>query len=645
MWWMAVDAFVGIACAVVALYVARFPPPARVAKPTYGSILHAFLFAAGDAAARIWAQNDVAAWLATCVLYVGLTGLIYFWWVMALRIANQTLSQRYIRTQHVEWFVGAGQLVWLAVMFSNPWHGAFVELDPQRNIYQTLWYGYSGYQYLLLASILVLMARSARRAHHWVDRNQATMVFIGTCMPVLGNVIYVGAPEPLPFDPTQLGVAGCIAMNIFAIYRFRLHVGSTVSLGDAMDWDATPSLLTDNVGRLVHINDNGRTLLPDLERGSLVAETLAEVLVDSQTGRPFAPGAFEYDFATSRIGLQGVHHIRLAGTEQRMRMRAVPVGNQLTATGTLIQFLLDASDQPEDALVTQPEPQLEVGVTIGQIDDVDGGAVPATAWPRMVPSGAGKRPRLSERDRPSPVRHIAGGVAHEFNNMLTSVMGNAELARLRLGSGDEKVQRSLSEIINSSERGAELVAKLLLYTGQTTPTLETLNVSDVVLGVIDACRSMLEGVSLRVLVPDAVPVIRADAGQVEQAFTEILKNAVQALDSKDVAGDKRVSIETGERMIGPEDLKTMHNGANVAAGTFVYLRVSDNGAGMSDAVRSRALLPFFSKERSHSGLSLAAVDGIVRLHEGVIEIDSVEGRGTVVTLYFPPVAEAISRSK
>jgi PAS domain S-box-containing protein len=228
---------------------------------------------------------------------------------------------------------------------------------------------------------------------------------------------------------------------------------------------------------------------------------------------------------------------------------------------------------------------------------------------------------------------LAGGIAHDFNNLLVGILGNADLALTELPPGSP-VREIVADIVSSAERAAELAKQMLAYSGK----------GGVLAGNVDL-RSMVEEMAhlleaavsrktnLKLEFGDNVPPVRADVAQLRQVVLDLVTNASEAIG--DAGGS--VTLTTGVMECDRAYLSNTYVDDNLPEGDFSYFEVADNGCGMSEDIVSRIFDPFFTTKFTGRGLGLAAVLGIVRGHEGAINIHSTPGKGTTVRVLFPAV--------
>ena len=243
-----------------------------------------------------------------------------------------------------------------------------------------------------------------------------------------------------------------------------------------------------------------------------------------------------------------------------------------------------------------------------------------------------ERIQLEERFRHAQkmeaVGQLAGGVAHDFNNILTAVLGYADLLLARCGPGD--LQRpALEEIKKGGERAAALTRQLLAFSRRSPTQLVAVDVNGSIRGLESMLRQLVgERVDLRLELGGGLGPVRADPVQLEQVLVNLVVNARDAM-----PGGGAIAIATDHSILGDEEASL----ADMAEGACIRIRVSDTGTGIAPPVLERIFEPFFTtKEPGRgTGLGLATVYGIVRQHGGHVRATSVEGRGTTFEVLLP----------
>jgi PAS domain S-box-containing protein len=243
----------------------------------------------------------------------------------------------------------------------------------------------------------------------------------------------------------------------------------------------------------------------------------------------------------------------------------------------------------------------------------------------------GQRRRLEEQllhaQKMEAVSRLAGGIAHEFNNLLTTIVGAAELLSFRLG-GQSEVRTELNGIRTATDRAATLVRRLLTVARRHSANPRVVDLCEAVRGADRILASALgEEVELSIETPEVECSARIDVAQIEQALLNLVINSRDAMPE---GGEVKVSVE---RMQLPVPL------AQLPPGDYVRLSVTDTGTGMTPDVLERVFEPFFTtKPREYgSGLGLAIVYGIVQQSAGHVTVDSTPGEGTTFSIYLPHV--------
>jgi signal transduction histidine kinase/ActR/RegA family two-component response regulator len=228
---------------------------------------------------------------------------------------------------------------------------------------------------------------------------------------------------------------------------------------------------------------------------------------------------------------------------------------------------------------------------------------------------------------------LAGGVAHDFNNLLTVITSYAELARSDAAAGS-RMWGDLDQIREAAGRAANLTGQLLAFSRKQVLQPKVIDLNDIVSRMNTMLRRLIgEHIDLTTVMPDELPRIKADPGQLEQV---VLNLAVNARDAMPKGG--KLSIETQAVELAEPWVSRY---GSLQPGRWVMLSVSDSGVGMDEATRLRMFEPFFTTKAQGkgTGLGLATVYGIVKQSGGHIIVYSEPGRGTSFKIYFPPVDE------
>ena len=241
--------------------------------------------------------------------------------------------------------------------------------------------------------------------------------------------------------------------------------------------------------------------------------------------------------------------------------------------------------------------------------------------------------QLLQSQKMESIGRLAGGVAHDFNNILTAILSYAELTLMKLAE-DHPVRSHLVSIQAASEKAATLTHQLLAFSRRQVLEMKAVDLNKVIEGMANMLSRMIgEDILLELKTEATISTIRADQGQIEQVLMNFAVNARDAMPS-----GGRLLIGTKDVDLNDVLLRTQET---VTFDKYVMLSVADTGAGMTAEVRERIFEPFFTtKELGRgTGLGLATVYGIVKQHSGNIFVDSDPGKGTTFKVYFPIAGE------
>jgi len=247
--------------------------------------------------------------------------------------------------------------------------------------------------------------------------------------------------------------------------------------------------------------------------------------------------------------------------------------------------------------------------------------------------------QLRQAQKMEAVGRLAGGVAHDFNNMLGVIIGYTEMMMTDVGA-DQPLYEGLQEVMTAARRSADLTSQLLAFARRQPIAPKRLNLNEAVEDTLSMLRRLIgEEIELSWLPKARLWPIKMDPSQVSQILTNLCANARDAID-----GVGKVVIETGHIVVDEA-----YCDANVGSvpGEYVLLSVSDNGCGMDQATMAHVFEPFFTTKGvgQGTGLGLATVYGIVRQNKGFINIYSEPGLGSSIRLYLPRQSEEVSRQR
>jgi two-component system cell cycle sensor histidine kinase/response regulator CckA len=240
---------------------------------------------------------------------------------------------------------------------------------------------------------------------------------------------------------------------------------------------------------------------------------------------------------------------------------------------------------------------------------------------------------LRQAHKLEAIGQLAGSVAHDFNNMLTAILGYAELLTEQIGP-DKPIGRDLQEIVAAAERAAALTRQLLAFGRRQAITPVPLSLNSVVKQLEPMLRRLITAnISIRIPLDPDIHAVLADVTQLEQVLLNLSVNARDAMPAGGI-----LTIETRNETL---DGASADDRRECPRGNYAVISVSDTGVGMSREVRSRIFEPFYTtKERGRgTGLGLAAVHGIVKQLDGHIFVTSEPGRGSQFAIYLPATSQ------
>ena len=247
--------------------------------------------------------------------------------------------------------------------------------------------------------------------------------------------------------------------------------------------------------------------------------------------------------------------------------------------------------------------------------------------------------QLLQAQKMESVGRLAGGVAHDFNNMLGVILGRAEIMFLGMKSEDQHYE-DLQEIYKAARRSADLTRQLLAFARKQTIAPKLLNLNDTVEGMLKMLRRLIgEDIDL-VWKPDThLWPVKVDPAQVDQILANLCVNARDA-----ISGTGKVTIETGNVVLDQAYCAT-HPGFE--PGRYTMLAVSDDGCGMGKHALENLFEPFFTTKEigTGTGLGLSTVYGIVKQNNGFINVYSEPGHGTTFKIYLPRTQLAVEDQK
>lgn len=291
-------------------------------------------------------------------------------------------------------------------------------------------------------------------------------------------------------------------------------------------------------------------------------------------------------------------------------------------------------------LITNDHTRKNAGILASLMKNKKGETIGFQGLARDVTKQMLMESRLQNTRKMEAIGNLAGGVAHDFNNILGGIIGYAQLIK-KYSSRESKIYPYVEQILKASERATGLVRQILLFSRKTETEKMPVDMGVIAKEVIELLRASIPStIEIRHHFKDDLNPISADQNQIHQVFMNLCSNAAYAM--KAGGGCLEITLDavvvTKEGETGLEDL---------TKGDYVRLSISDTGHGMNEEILKKIFDPYFTTKEigEGSGLGLATVHGIVKDHGGIIRVESREGAGTVFHLYFPAIRQVIEENK
>ncbi len=247
--------------------------------------------------------------------------------------------------------------------------------------------------------------------------------------------------------------------------------------------------------------------------------------------------------------------------------------------------------------------------------------------------------QLLQSQKMEAIGTLAGGVAHDFNNMLCVIIGHANLALMDMDPS-HPIHANVEEIRKAAERSADLTRQLLAFARKQTIAPKVLNLNETITGMFNMLKRLIgEGVGLQWQPENDLWPVKVDPSQIDQILANLCVNARDS-----IADVGEISIEAGNSVVD-EGYCALNLG--FVPGEFVRLTVSDNGCGMDKKTRAHIFEPFFTTKAvgEGTGLGLSTVYGAVKQNNGFVNVYSEPGLGTTFTIYLPRYVGEVAQAR
>jgi PAS domain S-box-containing protein len=240
--------------------------------------------------------------------------------------------------------------------------------------------------------------------------------------------------------------------------------------------------------------------------------------------------------------------------------------------------------------------------------------------------------KLAQAEKMETVGRLAGGVAHNFNNILTALIGYCELLLAKLPEGADGHQEA-EQIKRAADHAASVTRELLLFSHREAGKRVRLDLNAVVMQTGPLLRQLIRSdIELTTALAPTIALVTADRDQIEQVLVNLVLNARDA-----IRGGGKITIATGDVKLAEEMIK---GNFSLSPGHYVTLSVKDSGVGMDEDTKARVFEPFFTTKGTGlgTGLGLSTIYGIVEDSGGLILVDSKPNAGTKLTIYLPALS-------
>jgi hypothetical protein len=451
-------------------------------------------------------------------------------------------------------------------------------------------------------------------------------------------------PDDRPRVQQQVEADAAEGRDFQTEYRFRARDGAYLEVQDR------GRFVRDSAGRAVRMvgavvdisqRKRGEAVLRESEARQ---RAVLESAMDAFVGMDHEGRVTEFNPAAERM----FGYVRAAALGRELAELIVPPGYREAHRRGLARYLAtgesailggrievtalraDGSEFPVELTVT--------GLQVGGPPAFGAYVRDLTESKRASAARASLEVQLQQSQKMEAVGRLAGGVAHDFNNMLTVITGRAHMLMGRLKPG-EPMHRDVELILKTSQRAVALTSQLLAFSRKQVVQPRVLELGPLVTELTPMLQRMIgEDVELSVEPVEGSGRVKVDPSQMQQVLMNLAVNARDAM-----SGGGRIAVTI--RDVDVSEAAAVSR-ANLTPGPYVILAVRDTGSGMSEETAAHIFEPFFTtKEQGKgTGLGLSTVYGIVEQSHGHIQVESVLGRGTTFTIYLPRVEEPLAQS-
>jgi len=283
----------------------------------------------------------------------------------------------------------------------------------------------------------------------------------------------------------------------------------------------------------------------------------------------------------------------------------------------------------------------EEETSISTVSDSKGRPAYYVAVKRDVTNERRLEEQLRQAQKMEAIGQLTGGIAHDFNNFLTAILGFSSLLQMKYEDDKDAQSNSyLQNIISAAEKAANMTNSLMAFSRKRIINIRPALLNDIIKGMERLLQRVItENVELKTSLTDEGTIIMADTGQIEQVLLNLVANARDAMPKGGTVFIKTEVVHIDEKFVRPHGYGK--------PGDYVLLSVSDTGIGMDEMTRERIFEPFFTTKEvgKGTGLGLSIVYGIVKQHNGYIDVNSELGKGATFNIYFPIIESTLESTE
>lgn len=321
---------------------------------------------------------------------------------------------------------------------------------------------------------------------------------------------------------------------------------------------------------------------------------------------------------------------------QRIFQEAIDISTRLGEPYELSLQIVRPDGSLRDVICRGRPEKDEHGLTTGHFGTVQD----VTEWRQAEKERRSLEAQVQHAKKMESLGVLAGGLAHDFNNILQIILANVNLMH-KIIPGATLAHPYIQNVERSVNRAAALTRQMLAYAGQGGISLQAMDIGTIIGEIVHLIRSSVsKKVTLQLSLSKGLPLVEIDAAQIQQVVMNLVINASESLDEE---RGGLVSVSTKVLHCDLDYLSRNRTLEEIPEGDYVCLEVSDTGSGMSEEMTARLFDPFYTTKFTGRGLGMSAVLGIIRSHKGAILVESNPGAGTTVQALFPisayPAAE------